>query len=49
VILVSHDPRTITSFCDRAVLLEGGRIAAEGRGSDVAARYLSTLTGATGT
>jgi ABC-type polysaccharide/polyol phosphate transport system ATPase subunit len=26
LLLVSHEPRTIASFCDRALLLEGGRI-----------------------
>src|SRR2546423_1077785 len=26
MLLVSHDPRTIAAFCDRALLLEGGRI-----------------------
>ena len=26
LLLVSHEPRTIAAFCDRALLLEGGRI-----------------------
>jgi ABC-type polysaccharide/polyol phosphate transport system ATPase subunit len=44
VIIVSHDPRVISSFCDRALLLEGGRIMVDGKASDIAERYLSMLT-----
>jgi ABC-2 type transport system ATP-binding protein len=44
VILVSHDPRTISSFCDRALLLEGGRIVMDGPADDVADRYVSMLS-----
>jgi ABC-type polysaccharide/polyol phosphate transport system ATPase subunit len=44
VLMVSHDPRTIGTFCDRALLLDGGRIVAEGPGADIAARYVETLT-----
>jgi len=44
VVLVSHDPRSIGEFCDRALLLEGGRIEMDGRAADVADRYLSLLT-----
>jgi ABC-2 type transport system ATP-binding protein len=40
VLLVSHDPRVIGSFCDRALLLDGGRIASEGLARDVADRYV---------
>lgn len=43
-IIVSHDPRVISTFCDRAVLLEGGHIVADGPAAEVADRYLSTLT-----
>ena len=43
-IIVSHDPRIISTFCDRALLLDGGRIVFEGPARDVADRYLSTLT-----
>ena len=45
-IIVSHDPRVITTFCDRALLLDGGRITCEGAARDVADRYVSTLTNA---
>ena len=44
VVLVSHDPRSIGEFCDRALLLEAGRIEMDGRAADVADRYLSLLT-----
>ena len=44
VIIVSHDPRVISSFCDRALLLEGGRIMVDGKASDIAERYVSMLT-----
>jgi ABC-type polysaccharide/polyol phosphate transport system ATPase subunit len=44
MLLVSHDPRTIASFCDRALLLEDGRVIADGAAADVAAEYLQLLT-----
>jgi len=44
VIIVSHDPRVISSFCDRALLLEGGRIMMDGKASEIADRYVSMLT-----
>ncbi|MBI3493622.1 MAG: ABC transporter ATP-binding protein [Acidobacteria bacterium] len=44
VLLVSHDPRTVTSFCDRALLLDHGRIVMEGPAREIADRYVSTLT-----
>ena len=43
-IIVSHDPRVIAAFCDRALLLDGGRLALEGPASDIADRYISVLT-----
>jgi ABC-type polysaccharide/polyol phosphate transport system ATPase subunit len=46
-IIVSHDPRIIRTFCDRALLLDGGRIMFEGTAEDVAARYVSRLTEST--
>ena len=45
VIMVSHDPQTIRAFCDRALLLEGGRIIAEGGAAEIAESYLSLLHG----
>jgi ABC-2 type transport system ATP-binding protein len=47
LLLVSHDARTISAFCDRALLLEGGRIVFSGPSNAVAARYLELLTEAT--
>ena len=44
VIIVSHDPRAVSSFCDRALLLDGGRIVMEGEAREVAERYVSMLT-----
>ena len=44
VLLVSHEPRAIATFCDRAILLDRGRIACSGKASDVAAEYLRTVT-----
>jgi len=44
LLLVSHDPRTIATFCERALLLEGGRIIMAGPAAEVAETYLSLLT-----
>jgi ABC-type polysaccharide/polyol phosphate transport system ATPase subunit len=43
-IIVSHDPRIIATFCDRALLLDGSRIAAEGTAQEIAGRYVASLT-----
>ena len=40
ILLVSHDPNVIESFCSRALLLEDGCVALEGSGKDVAQAYL---------
>jgi ABC-type polysaccharide/polyol phosphate transport system ATPase subunit len=45
VVLVSHIPRMIEMFCDRAVLIECGRVLVDGPPRDVAQQYLSLLTG----
>jgi ABC-type polysaccharide/polyol phosphate transport system ATPase subunit len=39
LLLVSHDPNTISRFCSRAVLLDGGRVVAAGKASEVAEEY----------
>lgn len=44
MLLVSHEPRTIAAFCDRALLLEAGEIAFAGPAEIVANRYLELLT-----
>jgi ABC-2 type transport system ATP-binding protein len=41
MLLVSHEPRIVSSFCDRALLLEGGRIEMIGLAREVADRYLA--------
>jgi ABC-type polysaccharide/polyol phosphate transport system ATPase subunit len=38
-LLVSHNPTIVSTFCDRALLLEGGRIVMEGTGHDVSVEY----------
>jgi ABC-type polysaccharide/polyol phosphate transport system ATPase subunit len=43
VIVVSHDLRPILSFCNRALLLDRGRIAMEGSGLEVARAYLERM------
>jgi ABC-type polysaccharide/polyol phosphate transport system ATPase subunit len=43
IVLVSHDPKTIAGFCERAVLIEGGKVMALGKASDVAEAYLQLL------
>jgi ABC-type polysaccharide/polyol phosphate transport system ATPase subunit len=37
VLLVSHEARVISTFCDRALLLDGGSIVLEGSGTEVVA------------
>jgi ABC-2 type transport system ATP-binding protein len=41
VILVSHDPETILTFCDRALLLEGGQVVMNDTAENVAKTYVS--------
>lgn len=41
VVLVSHDPVTISTFCDRALLLEGGRVVMNDTAETVAKAYVS--------
>lgn len=40
VIFVSHDMEAIRTYCDRAILLENGRIMADGQPEQVAQAYL---------
>lgn len=44
LLLVSHEPRTIATFCDRALLLEGGRIVMDDAADRVADEYVRLLT-----
>jgi lipopolysaccharide transport system ATP-binding protein len=45
VLFVSHNMQAMTTLCDRAVLLEQGRVVADGPSSDVVATYLQSVHG----
>ena len=45
VVIVSHEPRIVSTFCTRALLLEGGSIVLEGTGADVVAEYGRRMSG----
>ena len=49
VILVSHDLLAIQRFCDRAILIEGGRILKIGKPDSVVAKYLEMIQQPVGT
>jgi len=44
VIVVSHNPQIIATFCDRAILLDCGRVVVHGSPREAIDRYLSLLT-----
>lgn len=44
VVMVTHDPRNVSEFCDRALLIDGSRIAMQGRPSEVVQGYLAFAT-----
>jgi ABC-type polysaccharide/polyol phosphate transport system ATPase subunit len=44
VLVVSHDPRIISTYCPRALLLERGRLLADATGTEVVQKYLEILT-----
>lgn len=44
VLIVSHIPAVIGNFCDRALLLDRGRLVMDGPANQVADRYLTSLT-----
>ncbi len=48
MVLVSHDLDLVTSFADRALYLDRGRIVAEGPADAVVARYRSDAAGGSG-
>lgn len=48
ILLVSHDVNAIISFCDRAILMEGGRLIDSGTPQYVAKRYTEVLYGESG-
>ena len=43
IIVVSHDLASIQRFCDRAIWIENGKIAADGTPPEVIARYLQVV------
>ncbi len=45
ILLVSHDTNTITSLCDRALILEGGKVRADGEPKQVSVEYHNLLFG----
>jgi homopolymeric O-antigen transport system ATP-binding protein len=45
VLFVSHNMQTIAQLCDRALLLDGGRVVEDGPSADVVARYLQSGLG----
>jgi lipopolysaccharide transport system ATP-binding protein len=45
VLLVSHDTNAITTLCDRAMILEGGRVYAEGDPKQMTIAYHKLLFG----
>jgi ABC-2 type transport system ATP-binding protein len=44
LVMVSHDPKTVSRYCTRAVLLEGGRLIMNATGPEVAREYLSVTS-----
>jgi len=44
VLIVSHDPRTISAFCSRALLVDSGHLVLDGSAAHVAAQYLETVS-----
>ncbi len=47
VLLVTHDTNTITTLCDRAIILEKGQVYSEGDVRSVSSDYLKLLFGPT--
>lgn len=48
VLLVSHDVNAVTSFCDRALIMDRGTLIASGPAKEMSKRYLYTLYGTDG-
>jgi ABC-2 type transport system ATP-binding protein len=49
IVFVTHNMNAVREFCDRVILIEKGKIAAEGNANEVADRYLELFTPKTGT
>jgi ABC-2 type transport system ATP-binding protein len=43
IVFVTHDMNSVRQFCDRVILIEGGRIVAEGAAEEIAAKYLEIV------
>lgn len=43
IVFVTHDMKAVREFCDRVILIEKGRIAAEGAAEEVAEKYLEIV------
>lgn len=43
IVLVTHDTGTVKTFCNRAIWINGGKIAAEGKSIDVVNEYLAYM------
>lgn len=48
LVFVSHDPNAVEQVCDRAVLVDGGRVLMDGSPSEVMARYHRLLADGSG-
>src|SRR4026209_2948639 len=46
ILFVSHDPGAIRALCSRAILLNGGRVEADGAPADVLDRYQRVIMAA---
>lgn len=45
IVFVTHDMSAVREFCDRAILIEESKIAAEGRADEIATRYSMLFAG----
>lgn len=45
IVFVSHQMQAVAQLCDRAVLLEQGRVTLDGRADEVVAQYLQSVGG----
>jgi homopolymeric O-antigen transport system ATP-binding protein len=46
VLFVSHNMQAVAQLCNRAILLDGGRLVADGPSEEIVAHYLQTSAGA---
>jgi lipopolysaccharide transport system ATP-binding protein len=46
VLFVSHNMNAVDTLCSRAVLIDGGRVAADGKAGEIIGRYLRSVRGA---